>query len=281
MMGLWVSWGEMESPDAAVTAAASSLSGRPPATCAHGGALGPRLTSPRHPRAAGGVWQIAGMTPQRSDGDVRRQAGWLPEQDALESWLAGHRERVEAAADRVKLHPVILEFQTLIATDPVVRMYVERMISQVPEGRQYSKRHLTSSEQMLRLINAVLSMAPEFGDQAVTLPLGAILDWTMGTSAGVAAYRDPRINAMLKKILTAWCEFLDSADSRYVLNDSPTGWKSAAAQQAIGIQEYEHDPADPSWGFGSWNDFFTRRFTQDARPVASLEDDKVIVSACE
>lgn len=32
---------------------------------------------------------------------------------------------------------------------------------------------------MLRLINEVLTMAPEFGDQAVTLPLGAILDWTM------------------------------------------------------------------------------------------------------
>jgi phosphatidylserine decarboxylase len=29
----------------------------------------------------------------------------------------------------------------------------------------------------------------------VATPLGAILDWTMGTPAGFAAYRDPRINA--------------------------------------------------------------------------------------
>ena len=62
------------------------------------------------------------------------------------------------------------------------------------------------------------------------LPLGAILDWTMGTPAGFAAYRDPRINAMLKKILSAWCEFLSGPDSRYVLNDSPSGWKSEAAR---------------------------------------------------
>ena len=140
---------------------------------------------------------------------------------------------------------------------------------------------LTSVEQLLRLINEVLTIAPEFGDQAVTLPLGAILDWTMGTPAGSAAYRDPRINTMLKKILTAWGEFLDSGDSRYVLNDSPTGWKCDAAKRAIGIDQYEHNPDDEYWGCSSWNDFFTRRFTPGARPVASPTDDKVIVSACE
>jgi len=221
------------------------------------------------------------MRIQSSSADVRRQAGWLPDQDALESWLAGHRERVEAKGDQVTLHPVITEFQSLIETDPVIRMHVERMIEQVPHTRNYSKRHLTSTEQMLRLINEVLTMAPEFGDQAVTLPLGAILDWTMGTQAGFAAYRDARVNAMLKKVLTAWCEFLNSPDSRYVLNDSPTGWKCEAAQRAIGIVQYQHDPHDPYWGFDSWNDFFTRRFKDGERPVACPDDDKVIVSACE
>jgi phosphatidylserine decarboxylase len=59
--------------------------------------------------------------------DVRRQAGWLPDnQDDLESWLAGHWERVEAKGDDVVLHPVIVEFQELIDSDPVVRMYMTR-----------------------------------------------------------------------------------------------------------------------------------------------------------
>ena len=202
-------------------------------------------------------------------------------QEDLESWLTGHRERVEAKGSQTSLHPVLVEFRELIDTDPLVRMYLERMVAEVPRNRNYRKRHLTSVEQLLRLINEVLTIAPEFGDQAVTLPLGAILDWTMGTSAGFAAYRDPRVNAMLKKILTAWCEFLDSGDSCYVLNDSPTGWKSQAAREAIGIDQYEHDPEDEHWGFTSWNDFFTRRFKPGVRPVASPEDDKVIVSACE
>ena len=71
--------------------------------------------------------------------DVRRRAGWLPaDQDDLEAWLAGHRERVEAKGEQVKLHPVIAEFQELIDTDSVVRMYLNQMITQVPRGRQYS-----------------------------------------------------------------------------------------------------------------------------------------------
>ena len=215
--------------------------------------------------------------------DVRRRAGWLPtDQDDLEAWLAGHRERTEARGDQVVLHPVISEFQELIDTDPVVRMYLDRMIDEVPSGKPYDKRHLQSVPQMLRLINEVLTLAPEFGEDAMVMtPLGAILDWPMGTPAGFAAFRDPRVNAILKKILTAWCEFLTSRDSLYVLNDSPAGWKCDAARQAIGIEQYQHDPDDEHWGFTSWNDFFTRRFAEAERPVAAPEDDKVIVSACE
>jgi phosphatidylserine decarboxylase len=215
--------------------------------------------------------------------DVRRQGGWLPgNQDDLEAWLAGHRGRVAAKGGQVPLHPVLAEFQALIDSDPVVRMYLSEMIAQVPRNRQYRKRHLESVPQLLQLVNEVLTMAPEYSEDAmVVLPLGAILDWTMGTPAGFAAFRDPRVNAMLKKVLTAWCEFLSSGDSRYVLNDSPSGWKGEAARRAIGIEQYQHDPGDEYWGFTSWNDFFTRRLADGARPVDSPDDDSVIVSACE
>jgi len=222
------------------------------------------------------------MTQSGFAGDVRRQAGWFPaSQDALEGWLAGHRQRVEAKGQDIELHPAVADFQRLIASDPVVGMYVSRMIDQVPKTRSYSKRHLEDPDQLLRLINEVLTMAPEFGDENVTLPLGAILDWAMGTPAGFAAFRDPKVNAALKKILTAWCDYLNSPESLYVLNDSPSGWMSDAARRAIGIEQYQHDSADPHWGFTSWNDFFTRRFRDGARPVAASDDDNVIVAACE
>jgi len=222
------------------------------------------------------------MTQSGFTGDVRRQAGWLPaSQESLEDWLAGHRQRVEAKGQDIELHPAVADFRRLIASDPVVGMYVSRMIDQVPKTRSYSKRHLKDPDQLLRLINEVLTMAPEFGDENVMLPLGAILDWAMGTPAGYAAFRDPKVNAALKKILTAWCDYLNSPKSLYVLNDSPSGWMSDAARRAIGIEQYQHDSADPHWGFTSWNDFFTRRFRDGARPVAAPDDDNVIVAACE
>jgi len=226
---------------------------------------------------------VPGVASRSHAVDVRRQAGWLPkDQDDLESWLAAHCERVESRGEQVVLHPVLIEFQELIDADPVVRMYMHQMVAQVPSTNPYRQRHLESVEQMLRLVNEVLTMAPEFSENSmVVTPLTAVLDWTIGTPAGFAAYRDPRINAMLKKILTAWCQFLSSRDSLYVLNDTPSGWKSPEAQRTVGMEQFEHDPYDKYWGFVSWNDFFTRRFRDGERPVASPDDDKVIVSACE
>ncbi|NJC81469.1 phosphatidylserine decarboxylase family protein [Planosporangium mesophilum] len=214
-------------------------------------------------------------------GDLKRRGGWLPQgQDELERWLDGRIKSVGRPG--VFRHPVIREFAHLIETDAIVRMYVTRMIDEVPKTRKYSKRHIASVDQLLHLIDEVITTAPEFSEGAmVTTPLTGILDWTMGTTAGMAAYRDPRVNAILKKVLDAWAEFLNSPESLYVLNDSPQGWMSPTARQAVGIDQFEHDPDDKHWGFTSWNDFFTRRLRPGARPVAAPDDDSVIVSACE
>ena len=213
--------------------------------------------------------------------DVRALAGWLPPaQEQLERWLAGHVERVEGR-DPQTLHPSVAAFRDLINSDPVVGMLVHRMIEQVPQSRAYTKRHVRDVEHLLALIDGVLDLAPEYGDENVTLPMGAVLDWTMGTPAGIAAYRDSRINGALKAILRQWCEFLNTPASLYVLNDSPQGWKSAKARADVGMEQFQHDPTHEHWGFTSWNDFFTRRFVDGARPVAAPDDDAVIVSACE
>jgi phosphatidylserine decarboxylase len=211
-----------------------------------------------------------------------RVGGWLPaDYAALEAWLAGLKGKVDRVGPS-ELHPVIVEFQKLIASDPVVRMYLNQMIAEVPRRKNYRKHHLKSVEQMLTLINELLTQAPEYDTTAlVGAPLNAILDWAMGTPAGFAAFRNDAINVMFKKILGAWAEFLSGPDSRYVLNDGPTGWRSPAAAKAIQIDQYEYEPDDEYWGFTSWNDFFTRRFREGQRPVAGPGDDKVIVSACE
>jgi phosphatidylserine decarboxylase len=209
-----------------------------------------------------------------------RSGGWLPAAEVLEAWL--HDFAVKSEASPAHRHPVIEEFADLIADDPIVRMYCTNMIAQAPRGRQYRSHHLTSLDQMLSLMNAVLTYAPEFDTSAfVGCPLDAILDWSMGTPAGFAAFRHPPINAMLKKILGVWCQFLRSEASLYVINDSPKGWKCDQARALTRMADFEHDPDDRYWGFVSWNDFFTRRFKPGARPVAAPDDTSIIVNACE
>ena len=83
------------------------------------------------------------MTIQPETVDVKRKAGWPPEdQSDLESWIAGHRQRVEVKGEQVVLHPVMEEFQELIDADPIVRMYMNQMIDQVPTNNQYRECHL-------------------------------------------------------------------------------------------------------------------------------------------
>jgi phosphatidylserine decarboxylase len=103
----------------------------------------------------------------------------------------------------------------------------------------------------------------------------------MGTPAGFAAFLNPKVNAIVEKILNQWCEFLSSEASLYVLNETEKGWLCRAAQEKIGFHQYQCHPEKPFWGFRSWNDFFTRKFKPGKRPVAEPDNDKVIISVCE
>jgi phosphatidylserine decarboxylase len=221
------------------------------------------------------------MSVQVTSLDVRRKAGWLPEQQDLESWLTRHRQRVAALGERLVLHPVTARFKDLVEGDPVLRMYAARMVEEAPVGKEYGDKPVDSWDELLRMINEVLTLAPEFGDSTASTPLGAILDWASGTTAGFAFFRDARVNAALKELLGVWCDFLNSPESRYVLNASPTGWLSDEAKATIGIDQFEHDPDAEYFGFASWNDFFTRRLAEGARPVAAPKDGRVITNACE
>ncbi len=207
---------------------------------------------------------------------------WLPHQDALEDWLEGLVEDVRAGRGGGKLHPAVEEFRELIEGDPVVRLLMTQMVEQAPGTKPYTRRHLESVDQMLTLIDEVIGRAPEYNETGhVGVPLHAVLDCCTATPAGFAAFRHDAVNAALRKILRAWCEFLCSPRSLYVINESPRGWKCASARKTTGIEQFQHKPREKHWGFASWNDYFTRRFKPGRRPIADPDDDAVIVNACE
>lgn len=195
----------------------------------------------------------------------------------LSTFIYGLDEATEADVD---YHPVIKKYRDLIETDAVVRMYVTAMIDQVPV--MYQPNPLRTPEDMLRLLNTVLTQAPKFNSTAlVGCPMSAVIVWTMGTQAGFAAYRNEKINAMLKEILHVYTRFLDSEDSTKVINPSDDGWMCAAARDKLDMPSFQYDPNAPHWGFKSWNDFFTRKLAKDARPIDDPNNHKTIVSACD
>ena len=211
-----------------------------------------------------------------------RMGRWLPHQEALEDWLEGLTKEVRPKSGEANLHPAVEEFRELISGDPIVRLLITQMVEQVPHTKPYTRRHLEGVDHMLLLIDEVIRRAPEYNESGfVGVPLHAVIDWCMATPAGFAAFRNDAVNAAFRRILKAWCEFLCSPESLYVINDSPRGWKCASARKTTGIEQFQHKPREKYWGFASWNDYFTRRFKPGRRPIAAPDDEKVIINACE
>jgi phosphatidylserine decarboxylase len=143
----------------------------------------------------------------------------------------------------------------------------------------------------------MMTTAPTWTEKAervhiVGLPINAMLDWPMGTPSGFAFFLDPEVNAMLKKVLNAWGEFLVSPESKYVLNEKdgwfgPQGPKDWTITANLGEEKYKFeemfvcDPSKECHGFESWDHFFTRVFREGIRPIADPEDNATIANACE
>ena len=174
-------------------------------------------------------------------------------------------------------------------------------------------------EGFLELLNAIMTQAPEYtecesnGEEEpcglIGFPINALLNWPMGTTAGYDVFSNSFINQQFKKILSHWSTFLVSKDSRYVLVENHPkqtpkvlAWLSKTAREEMvevacqaqkgkknkkscTSQQFQDifncNPKDLYYGYKSWDDFFTRTFVKGVRPVASPNNDDIIVNACE
>ncbi len=221
---------------------------------------------------------------------------WLPSDQAfLNHWLKKVAENAQNS--KVKLSPSVQMLKDLIESDVLLKEKCQDMFSEIPNKPQYShseyQNHpVKNVDQMLTLINHVMTLAPEFNETGlVGFPINAILNWAMATKAGYEFFLDPRVNDCFRAILDDWGTFLASEKSAYILNTSPTGWLNPTAMQEVAkaayakdfLQVFETPNQDIHQGFGfkSWDDYFTRRFKAGVRPIASPNDDTVIANACE
>ncbi len=180
--------------------------------------------------------------------------------------------------DNPPMAPTVAALRQTIERNPFVRMYVEQMLVEIPKDRQ----HFTSIEMMLKAINFVVHMAPLFRDvQSISwqFPLSSLMNFWMMTPSGKAVLRMPQMNDHINAIMKAWCVYLDSPDSRYVLNETDEGWLCAKAYAYNDLDSYViPDRSAPFWGYRSYNEFFHRDIKPGCRPVDGPGDPSVINS---
>ncbi|KAJ9091712.1 hypothetical protein QFC21_007107 [Naganishia friedmannii] len=234
---------------------------------------------------------------------VHRQGGWMSQDRRHQHDFIN--KTVEHVDKHPKdLHPVLKEFKSVVEGDSRLHMLFNSMFQEIPQGKKYlhgpSGEHsqIRDLDHMLAVLNHIIGTAPQWTDAGhsvglVGVPINALLDWPMGTPAGFAVFQDPRVNEMIKKVLDAWGEFLNSPESCAVLNDNKIGWFSEHGKQSIeevaNVGETDHrfeelfecNPKAKHMGYTSWDDYFTRLFKWDKRPVAEPDNDDVIVNSCE
>lgn len=118
------------------------------------------------------------------------------------------------------------------------------------------------------VFNPRLKTSREYIDKFVsyyTLPnhMGSIKE-------AAKAIRDPRFSSWLKLFVEARGKYLDSPDSRYIVNE----W---ARESEINIGLYEIPPN----GFNSFNEFFSRKLKQGVRPIYGEADPLALVSPAD
>ncbi|WP_394688671.1 phophatidylserine decarboxylase associated domain-containing protein [Hoeflea sp.] len=242
----------------------------------------------------------------------KRPGGWLPEDRIyIEKFIVSLRAKADTNPENY-IEP-IQKLADLVAASPALAEATEAMFVQSSQDHATDPLlapSVTSWAEFLSMLNAIMTTAPQFyvnsKDQAMGLvgfPINALLDWPMATVPGNFVFSNETFNRQMQEVLTYWSGFLLSPASRYVLADSdPSGdpptiaWLSDAAKAqmiAVACQPSHDDaclrqsftdifevpdPNDPVYlGFSCWDEFFTRIFQPDQRPVGEA----TIVSACE
>ncbi|KAH7924815.1 phosphatidylserine decarboxylase-like protein [Leucogyrophana mollusca] len=211
--------------------------------------------------------------------------GWLPQDpEVVRKWIRKKVDVVKKVPYAAPRADVIQEFQSLIENDPEIFMYFNQMFEQVPKDKL--PPGVDDYKIMLGLFATIITEAPKYDSEraaegeVVGVPIYAILDQFSNTPAGLNAFINRKVNDQFKKMFTVWAEFLQSLDSRYVLEGTPEepAWPQAIADFA---DIFVCDPTDKYYGFKSWDDFFTRVFREGQRPVDFATDDSVVNSACD
>lgn len=200
----------------------------------------------------------------------------------IKIWLSQFLDTVD---DNESFKPSIVRMQQVIERNGVVRMYLSQMLEESDgETRGEMFGRIKSIDHLLKVLNRIISSAPIYSPDpeltsAYTFPMSSLFTEMMATDAGENAFRNEEFNNAMTGVLQEWCDYLDSEESRSVLNETKNGWLSESAQQYTDLKDFViPDKNAPHFGFESYNAFFHREIRPELRPLPATDDPNVITS---
>ncbi|THC89147.1 hypothetical protein EYZ11_011405 [Aspergillus tanneri] len=210
----------------------------------------------------------------------------------------------EAERNPTPFHDVIKDFKKLVDEDPALKVLSEKMFQEIPIVEGDVTFEAKNFNDALKVCNAILTSPPYVRTSgadisAITVPFNAVFNWPAATTSGYAFFLNPEVNGKLKNMINKWGEFLSGPDStKYLASDIPHDeegkyWFSDGYQQRMkeygqwigkNIEDlYDCNPHLSTWGFNSWDAFFTRSFREDVRALSKddRDNEKLIVNPCE
>ncbi|KKK18742.1 hypothetical protein P175DRAFT_0493462 [Aspergillus ochraceoroseus IBT 24754] len=206
-----------------------------------------------------------------------------------------------------RLDPAVQSLQRHIENDAELIQLFGKAFSEIPEefledSEEHGHARIRNYSSLITAIDQAIKTVPWWSSIAETqciiaFPINEAMIWFMNTRTGSQILSRKDINAHFLAILQKWGQYLSSPDSATAIHDRESGWVSKGALkellevvnnahntpfQASSFEEaFICEPSLPSYGFRSWDDFFTRQFRPPMRPIASPEDDRIIINPCE
>ncbi|KAF7513213.1 hypothetical protein GJ744_010609 [Endocarpon pusillum] len=212
-----------------------------------------------------------------------------------------------ANGSEVNIDPALYELQKHIESDAGLMQLFTQAFQEIPDEFQDTPQEdgylrIRDYRSMIDAIDRAIKKGPPWSSSSgsecvIGCPINEAMIWLMNTRTGSKIFFREDMNAHFANILSVWARYLSSADSLSVIHNEDGGWLSkdaleellhevnavynAPCQTSRFEEVFECQPSLPSYGFKSWDDFFTRRFRPNIRPIAFPADDSVVANPCE
>ncbi|THU82259.1 phosphatidylserine decarboxylase [Dendrothele bispora CBS 962.96] len=228
---------------------------------------------------------------------LSRYGGWIPTSRTVHHSFIKHQIKLGRSRANLPHKEPVAKFEAAIkANEEMVRLFDKAFKQAAPENK------LKNLDDLLYALDPIIDTPPAFhiaeDDQGnpigepIGVPMYLLFDLLSNTGAAHQLFQMDAFNNALKDLLNSWGAYLTTPDSNKTLTDSEEGWFGTVGLQSLedkdrGIFNQTYvcpDPTAVNRGYSSWDEFFTRKFKEGARPIIlppNLVEKNIIYSACE